>query len=140
MSQLWLNSDTALSATLRNKVGCRRIALFISVPLGAPEIALPVRIGNRGDQSLGKTPEVAALGDEPAPVAERSLRLAWLVATVLILGALQSLAAPSQTTKANGTGLGLSVAHQIVSQHKGMLTIVRNSSQGVTVRVSLPLR
>ena len=46
---------------------------------------------------------------------------------------------PFFTTKENGTGLGLSVAHQIVSQHRGALTIVRNSPQGVTVRVSLPL-
>jgi signal transduction histidine kinase len=47
---------------------------------------------------------------------------------------------PFFTTKENGTGLGLSVAHQIVSQHKGLLTIARNSPRGVTVRVSLPLR
>jgi two-component system, NtrC family, sensor histidine kinase HydH len=46
---------------------------------------------------------------------------------------------PFFTTKENGTGLGLSVAHQIVSQHRGTLTIARNSPQGVTVRVSLPL-
>jgi two-component system, NtrC family, sensor histidine kinase HydH len=47
---------------------------------------------------------------------------------------------PFFTTKGNGTGLGLSVAHQIVSQHGGMLTIARNSPKGVTVRVSLPLQ
>jgi two-component system sensor histidine kinase HydH len=47
---------------------------------------------------------------------------------------------PFFTTKENGTGLGLSVAHQIVSQHKGMLTIARNSPEGVTIRVSLPLQ
>jgi two-component system sensor histidine kinase HydH len=47
---------------------------------------------------------------------------------------------PFFTTKENGTGLGLSVAHQIVSQHRGILTIVRNSPQGVTVRVSLPIQ
>lgn len=47
---------------------------------------------------------------------------------------------PFFTTKEGGTGLGLSVAHQIVSQHGGTMTIVRNSPQGVTVRVSLPLR
>jgi two-component system, NtrC family, sensor histidine kinase HydH len=46
---------------------------------------------------------------------------------------------PFFTTKENGTGLGLSVAHQIVSQHRGMLTVTRNSRQGVTIRVSLPL-
>jgi signal transduction histidine kinase len=47
---------------------------------------------------------------------------------------------PFFTTKESGTGLGLSVAHQIVSQHKGNLTIARNSPQGATFRVSLPLQ
>jgi signal transduction histidine kinase len=55
-------------------------------------------------------------------------------------GNLEKVFDPFFTTKENGTGLGLSVAHQIVSQHKGVLTITRNSPQGVTVRVSLPLR
>lgn len=45
---------------------------------------------------------------------------------------------PFFTTKESGSGLGLSVAHQIVSQHGGMLTIARNSPEGVTVRISLP--
>ncbi len=47
---------------------------------------------------------------------------------------------PFFTTKETGTGLGLSVAHQIVSQHAGRLTILRNSPEGVTIRVSLPLK
>jgi len=45
---------------------------------------------------------------------------------------------PFFTTKQNGTGLGLSVAYQIVSQHGGTLTVARNSPDGVTMRVSLP--
>jgi signal transduction histidine kinase len=47
---------------------------------------------------------------------------------------------PFFTTKENGTGLGLSVAHQIVTQHGGSLMVSRNSPQGATFRISLPLR
>jgi signal transduction histidine kinase len=47
---------------------------------------------------------------------------------------------PFFTTKDNGTGLGLSVAHQIVTQHGGSLTVSRNSPEGATFRISLPLR
>jgi two-component system, NtrC family, sensor histidine kinase HydH len=46
---------------------------------------------------------------------------------------------PFFTTKEAGTGLGLSVAHQIVIQHGGTLTILRNSPEGVTLRILLPL-
>jgi two-component system, NtrC family, sensor histidine kinase HydH len=45
---------------------------------------------------------------------------------------------PFFTTKETGTGLGLSLAHRIVSQHGGTLTVARNSPDGVTMRVSLP--
>lgn len=55
-------------------------------------------------------------------------------------GNLEKIFDPFFTTKESGTGLGLTVAHQIVSQHNGTLTILRNSAQGVTVRVSLPAR
>jgi signal transduction histidine kinase len=47
---------------------------------------------------------------------------------------------PFFTTKENGSGLGLSIAHQIISQHGGRLTIQPNSPQGVTARISLPLQ
>jgi len=46
---------------------------------------------------------------------------------------------PFFTTKPGGSGLGLSVAHQIVAQHGGLLTISRNSSEGCTFRITLPL-
>ncbi|MDE3181106.1 MAG: ATP-binding protein [Acidobacteriota bacterium] len=47
---------------------------------------------------------------------------------------------PFFTTKESGTGLGLPVAHQIVSKHGGRLTIPQSAPGGVTVRISLPLR
>lgn len=47
---------------------------------------------------------------------------------------------PFFTTKTSGTGLGLSVADQIVRQHAGTLTIARNTARGATFRISLPLR
>jgi two-component system, NtrC family, sensor histidine kinase HydH len=46
---------------------------------------------------------------------------------------------PFFTTKENGSGLGLSIAHQIISQHGGRLTIQPNSPRGVTARILLPL-
>jgi len=47
---------------------------------------------------------------------------------------------PFFTTKEGGTGLGLSVAHQIVEQHGGIPTAEANSSKGMTFSVSLPIR
>lgn len=45
---------------------------------------------------------------------------------------------PFFTTKEAGTGLGLSVVHQIVTQHGGVVNTERNPSGGMTFSVSLP--
>jgi len=47
---------------------------------------------------------------------------------------------PFFTTKDTGTGLGLSVVHQIVAQHGGAVSAERNSDRGMTFSVTLPLR
>ena len=47
---------------------------------------------------------------------------------------------PFFTTKETGTGLGLSVVHQIVEQHGGLLTVENNPDRGVTFSILLPVR
>lgn len=45
---------------------------------------------------------------------------------------------PFYTSKETGTGLGLSVAHQIVTHHGGTITARRNPDKGMTFEVFLP--
>lgn len=44
------------------------------------------------------------------------------------------------TTKAKGTGLGLTVCRQIIDMHKGKIEITSEMGQGTTVKVLLPKR
>jgi signal transduction histidine kinase len=46
---------------------------------------------------------------------------------------------PFYTTKDTGTGLGLSVAYQIVNQHRGVVTAERNPEGGMTFALTVPL-
>ncbi|MBL8290432.1 MAG: GHKL domain-containing protein [Bryobacterales bacterium] len=45
---------------------------------------------------------------------------------------------PFFTTKDQGTGLGLSVVHQIVTQHGGSVTVIRNQDKGTTFSLFFP--
>jgi two-component system, NtrC family, sensor histidine kinase HydH len=47
---------------------------------------------------------------------------------------------PFFTTKETGTGLGLSVAHQIVGQMGGLLSARRNPERGMSFSISLPMK
>ena len=53
---------------------------------------------------------------------------------------IEKLFDPFFTTKESGTGLGLPVAHQIVSQMGGHLSARRNGDRGMTFSVALPLK
>jgi signal transduction histidine kinase len=47
---------------------------------------------------------------------------------------------PFVTTKKEGTGLGLAIVKKIVDSHEGKIEILDNPDQGVTVRVTLPVK
>jgi signal transduction histidine kinase len=53
---------------------------------------------------------------------------------------LEKIFDPFFTTKDGGTGLGLSVAHQIITQHGGVITAERNVDRGMTLSVMIPIR
>ena len=46
---------------------------------------------------------------------------------------------PLFTTKPKGTGLGLAVCHQIVSQHRGTIDVASVCGEGTTFTITLPL-
>ena len=52
---------------------------------------------------------------------------------------LESIFDPFFTTKERGTGLGLPIAHRIVSDTGGFITIESNVGQGTSVVISLPM-
>ncbi|MCG2711550.1 MAG: ATP-binding protein, partial [Candidatus Omnitrophica bacterium] len=45
---------------------------------------------------------------------------------------------PFYTAKASGTGLGLTIAHQIISSHQGKIDVKSEMGQGATFTISLP--
>ena len=42
------------------------------------------------------------------------------------------------TTKEDGTGIGLSIAQQIISQHNGTMTVTSEENKGTTFTINLP--
>jgi len=52
---------------------------------------------------------------------------------------LNSIFDPFFTTKKEGTGMGLALAYNIISDHSGKLNIESKQGIGTTVKVTLPL-
>ena len=44
------------------------------------------------------------------------------------------------TTKANGTGIGLSIVQQIVDQHGGVISVESELGKGTTFSIVMPIR
>jgi two-component system, NtrC family, sensor histidine kinase HydH len=53
---------------------------------------------------------------------------------------LPNIFRPFYTTKKNGTGLGLSLAHRIAEEHHGRIEVTSEVGKGTTFLVVLPLR
>jgi signal transduction histidine kinase len=45
---------------------------------------------------------------------------------------------PFYTTKENGSGLGLSIAHSVVREHEGVIQVESKLGQGTTFRILIP--
>lgn len=46
---------------------------------------------------------------------------------------------PFFTTKSDGSGLGLSIIHRIIDEHKGVISITSQKNKGTDVRIELPI-
>lgn len=53
-------------------------------------------------------------------------------------GDLERIFNPFYTSRAEGTGMGLSIAYRIVNQHNGHISVRRNEDRGMTFVVRLP--
>lgn len=54
-------------------------------------------------------------------------------------GQLEAIFTPYFTTKAEGTGLGLAVVHNIVEQHGGTIQVASREGKGATFTLCLPV-
>jgi signal transduction histidine kinase len=57
----------------------------------------------------------------------------------LINGDMERVTDPFYTTKTYGTGMGLTLVEQILSQHGATFSLVANEDQGMTATISFPL-
>ena len=52
---------------------------------------------------------------------------------------LENIWTPFFTTKSSGTGLGLTICHKIVSEHRGMIKVESDPGRGTKFTILLPL-
>jgi PAS domain S-box-containing protein len=84
-------------------------------------------------------------GDVRIETAPEPARAGWLRLTIADTGSgmrpelLEKVWEPFYTTKASGTGLGLSVTRRIIREHGGTVEVQSEPSSGTTFVISLPL-
>ena len=133
----------AALATFAERLSSSGISLVVQVPADLPLIPLDVQLMGQvfrhfiensleamphgGTLSLTVTPEAKVvritLQDTGKGIAPESLSLVF---------------DPFFSSKPQGTGMGLTVAHRIVSEHKGEICLSSTSGVGVTIDLCLP--
>jgi PAS domain S-box-containing protein len=84
-------------------------------------------------------------GDVRIETAAEPAQAGWLRLTIADTGngmrpeQLEKVWEPFYTTKASGTGLGLSVTHRIIREHGGTVEVQSEPGAGTTFVISLPL-
>jgi PAS domain S-box-containing protein len=85
-------------------------------------------------------------GDVRIETAPEPARAGWLRLTIADTGSglrpeqVEKIWEPFYTTKASGSGLGLSVTHRIIREHGGTVDVQSEPGCGTTFMISLPLQ
>jgi len=118
--RLVLDARTDLGTVTADRAQLRQALLnLIQNGLDAAGEAGHVRIGAAAGDAL----EISVTDDGPGLTAEQRAQLF----------------VPGFTTKAHGSGLGLTIVERIVSDHRGSLAVESTPGRGTTFRIRLPL-
>jgi two-component system sensor histidine kinase HydH len=138
-----LETDPASLARAAADMDPDRVRLLLAGPLPSVQVDAPrieQALSNLLRNALQVSPDGAAV--DLAVRAEAP----WLVIEVrdrgpgIPPGDEQRLFEPFYTTRVQGTGLGLAVAHRIVTAHGGRIAVANHPEGGAIFRVELPLR
>ena len=135
-----------IAAFTQTESGKRGVMLELNVDKGIPEVPHdPPRLRQALVNLLRNAVEAAGSGGTVRLAAEKSARVAGGVRlTVEDSGpgvpadVRKRLFEPFFTTKPSGTGLGLLLTREIVSEHKGELTLTTSKLGGAAFHIELP--
>jgi signal transduction histidine kinase len=94
--------------------------------------------------AVDATPENGTISVSTRPLT-RNGYLGYVQVTIADTGKgiseedLEKVFTPFYTTKHTGSGLGLSISHQIVQEHQGTIEVESKQNVGTTFRINLPV-
>jgi len=124
-------------------IACRKIRLSLNLPVDMPLIPLDTRmVGQVFHHLIGNALEAMPGGGElslTAAMAGQSVIITLEdTGTGISPEILPLIFDPFFSTKPQGTGMGLTIAHRIIAEHKGELNITSRPGGGTTVELRLP--